>query len=156
MYWLFKLTATTTWISQRALHNEPIFRLLLKVAVNGTHQCDFPNFCGQQCPTMDKGVCVQQHVFFHIDSHKQLSPQILHCNLYQPTPIPKPPPTHPFPHFSTARKQMSEFAFSFGLFFWWGRGGSKIPKSNMSACQDVDVHRAVSTRSCKLTWLVLG
>ena len=20
--------------------------------VNGTHQCDFPNFCGQQCPTI--------------------------------------------------------------------------------------------------------
>ena len=40
-----------TWVSQRLLHNAPIFRLLLKVAVNGTHQCDFPNFCGQQCPT---------------------------------------------------------------------------------------------------------
>ena len=39
-------------ISQRSLHNAPIFRLLLKVAVNGTHQCDFPNFCGQQCPTL--------------------------------------------------------------------------------------------------------
>ena len=32
--------------SQRSLHNAPIFRLLLKVAVNGTHQCDFQNFCG--------------------------------------------------------------------------------------------------------------
>jgi len=30
--------------SQRSLHTEPIFRLLLKVAVNGTHQCDFFNF----------------------------------------------------------------------------------------------------------------
>ena len=30
--------------SQRSLHNAPIFRLLLKVAVNGTHQCDFFNF----------------------------------------------------------------------------------------------------------------
>ena len=30
--------------SQRSLHNAPIFRLLLKVAVNGTHQCDFHNF----------------------------------------------------------------------------------------------------------------
>ena len=30
--------------SQRSLHNAPIFRLLLKVAVNGTHQCDFYNF----------------------------------------------------------------------------------------------------------------
>ena len=34
------------WPSQRSLHNAPIFRLLLKVAVNGTHQCDFTNFCG--------------------------------------------------------------------------------------------------------------
>ena len=32
--------------SQRSLHNAPIFCLLLKVAVNGTHQCDFSNFCG--------------------------------------------------------------------------------------------------------------
>jgi hypothetical protein len=31
-------------VSQRSLHNAPIFRLLLKVAVNGTHQCDFQNF----------------------------------------------------------------------------------------------------------------
>ena len=31
--------------SQRSLHNAPIFRLLLMVAVNGTHQCDFLNFC---------------------------------------------------------------------------------------------------------------
>ena len=31
-------------VSQRSLHNAPIFRLLLKVAVNGTHQCDFLNF----------------------------------------------------------------------------------------------------------------
>ena len=45
-------------ISQRSLHNAPIFRLLLKVAVNGTHQCDFPNFCGQQCPTLAQ----RQHV----------------------------------------------------------------------------------------------
>ena len=33
-------------VSQRSLHDAPIFRLLLKVAVNGTHQCDFLNFCG--------------------------------------------------------------------------------------------------------------
>jgi hypothetical protein len=32
--------------SQRSLHNAPIFRLLLKVAVKGTHQCDFYNFWG--------------------------------------------------------------------------------------------------------------
>ena len=36
--------------SQRSLHNAPIFRLLLKVAVNGTHQCDFHNFCGAFAP----------------------------------------------------------------------------------------------------------
>ena len=36
--------------SQRFLHDAPIFRLLLKVAVNGTHQCDFLNFCGALGP----------------------------------------------------------------------------------------------------------
>ena len=36
--------------SQRSLHNEPIFRLLLKVAVKGTQQCDFLNFCGVYSP----------------------------------------------------------------------------------------------------------
>ena len=38
--------------SQRSLHYAPIFRLLLKVAVNGTHQCDFLNFCGASVPTI--------------------------------------------------------------------------------------------------------
>ena len=33
--------------SQCSLHNEPIFRLLLKVAVNGTHQCESQIFAGQ-------------------------------------------------------------------------------------------------------------
>ena len=33
-------------LSQRSLHNAPIFRLLLKVAVKGTHQCDLLNFWG--------------------------------------------------------------------------------------------------------------
>ena len=46
-------------VSQRSLHNAPIFRLLLKVAVNGTHQCDFINFCGQQCPTISKRVYLE-------------------------------------------------------------------------------------------------
>ena len=32
--------------SQRSLQDAPIFRLLLKVAVKGTHQCDFTNFWG--------------------------------------------------------------------------------------------------------------
>ena len=31
-------------LSQRSFHFAPIFRLLLKVAVNETHQCDFHNF----------------------------------------------------------------------------------------------------------------
>ena len=31
-------------LSQRSLQDAPIFRLLLKVAVKGTHQCDFLNF----------------------------------------------------------------------------------------------------------------
>ena len=37
--------------SQCSLHNAPIFRLLLKVAVNGTHQCESLNFCGTHVPT---------------------------------------------------------------------------------------------------------
>ena len=32
------------YLSQRSLQPEPIFRLLLKVAVNGTHQCDSQQF----------------------------------------------------------------------------------------------------------------
>ena len=36
--------------SQCSLHNAPIFRLLLKVAVNGTHQCESLNFCGTSRP----------------------------------------------------------------------------------------------------------
>ena len=35
-----------TTLKHHSVHNAPIFRLLLKVAVNGTHQCDFLNFCG--------------------------------------------------------------------------------------------------------------
>ena len=38
--------------SQRSLHNEPIFRLLLKVAVKGMQQCEFLNFCGVYSPIM--------------------------------------------------------------------------------------------------------
>ena len=46
--------------SQRSLHNAPIFRLLLKVAVNGTHQCDFLNFCGGLGPQhVHKALCSQ-------------------------------------------------------------------------------------------------
>ena len=41
--------------SQRSLHNEPIFRLLLKVAVKGTQQCEFLNFCGACAPMAGAG-----------------------------------------------------------------------------------------------------
>ena len=44
--WGMMCVAGAGFSSQRSLHNAPIFRLLLKVAVNGTHQCDFLNFCG--------------------------------------------------------------------------------------------------------------
>ena len=40
----------TQHTSQRSFHNEPIFRLLLKVAVKGTQQCEFLNFCGTSRP----------------------------------------------------------------------------------------------------------
>ena len=39
----FKWRVKGIW-SQRSLHSAPVFRLLLKVAVNGTHHCDFHNF----------------------------------------------------------------------------------------------------------------
>ena len=45
--------------SQRSLHYAPIFRLLLKVAVNGTHQCDFLNFCGASVPTNCHKLCFE-------------------------------------------------------------------------------------------------
>ena len=39
--------------SQCSLHNAPIFRLLLKVAVNGTHQCESHNFWWSFCSNLD-------------------------------------------------------------------------------------------------------
>ena len=45
----------TDLASQRSLHNAPIFRLLLKVAVNGTHQCDSIEFLrDRKIPTNTK------------------------------------------------------------------------------------------------------
>ena len=38
--------------SQCSPYNAPIFRLLLMVAVNGTHQCESQNFCGALCLNM--------------------------------------------------------------------------------------------------------
>ena len=40
--------------SQCSLHNEPIFRLLLNVAVNGTHQCESICFC---CGPFSPNLC---------------------------------------------------------------------------------------------------
>ena len=34
-----------------SLHNAPILRLLLKIAMSGMHQCDFLNLCEMQAPT---------------------------------------------------------------------------------------------------------
>ena len=45
-------------LSQRSLHYAPIFRLLLKVAVKGTHQCDFFNFCGAFGPQHKADTCL--------------------------------------------------------------------------------------------------
>ena len=47
--------------SQRSLHNEPIFRLLLKVAVKGTQQCEFLNFCGVYSPILTLAPSDTQH-----------------------------------------------------------------------------------------------
>jgi hypothetical protein len=49
-------------LSQRSLQDAPIFRLLLKVAVKGTHQCDFTNFWGSfGLPTV-RASCVRERV----------------------------------------------------------------------------------------------
>ena len=42
--WGKRQQLVTTRVSQRTLQNEPIFRLLLKVAVKGAHKCEFLNF----------------------------------------------------------------------------------------------------------------
>ena len=68
-----RICTTGTIASQRSLHNAPIFRLLLKVAVKGTHQCDFFNFCGASGPNKQirmqritqvwiSGVCIRVHL----------------------------------------------------------------------------------------------
>ena len=54
---LSAVTMRILWLvaSQRSLHNAPIFRLLLKVAVNGTHQCDSIEFLrDRKIPTNTK------------------------------------------------------------------------------------------------------
>ena len=58
---------TTLAASQRSLHNEPIFRLLLKVAVKGTQQCDFLNFCGVYSPiTCMTFFCTAICIYLHL------------------------------------------------------------------------------------------
>jgi len=63
-------------VSQRSLHNAPIFRLLLKVAVNGTHQCDFLNFCGDLGPQHQSGKLILSNM---TSGHWSTHPDIL-CN----------------------------------------------------------------------------
>ena len=65
--------------SQRSLHNAPIFRLLLKVAVNGTHQCDFSNFCGaqrSQLPPQHARTCSVPHRWHHAQLFANRSSQL--------------------------------------------------------------------------------
>ena len=63
--------------SQRSLHNAPIFRLLLKVAVNGTHQCDFLNFCGDPSP---------QHLVILVGSSNMLAQVMVEHDHFQNSP----------------------------------------------------------------------
>ena len=58
--WTHSLTRPSS-VSQRSLHNEPIFRLLLKVAVKGTQQCEFLNFCGVYSPILTLAPSDTQH-----------------------------------------------------------------------------------------------
>ena len=41
--WALPAGGNARWASQRSFHNEPIFRLLLKVAVKGAHECELRN-----------------------------------------------------------------------------------------------------------------
>ena len=71
-------------LSQRSLHNAPIFRLLLKVAVNGTHQCDFQNFCEVQTSTlMARDETMESTAALHSDqitSRPSVQPLHLHAS----------------------------------------------------------------------------
>ena len=69
LFWYFPLIFTPPSVtpSQRSLHNAPIFRLLLKVAVKGTHQCDFLNFWGALAPTLHSQQLFQIYDYLHLD-----------------------------------------------------------------------------------------
>ena len=77
-------------LSQRSLHNAPIFRLLLKVAVKGTHQCDSYQFL--------RGILPNATIEEHATSCR--STRQLHHKTYTLSPAPLPPvpascPLHP-------------------------------------------------------------
>jgi hypothetical protein len=59
-----------TRTSQCSLHNAPIFRLLLKVAVNGTHQCESLNFCGTFCPNLHHLTDCTSYMFSPSQRHR--------------------------------------------------------------------------------------
>ena len=60
-----------SWPSQCSLHNAPIFRLLLKVAVKGTHQCESLNFCGALGPNDDRDCCrAGERVDVYLRTHR--------------------------------------------------------------------------------------
>ena len=70
--------------SQRSLHNAPIFRLLLKVAVKGTHQCDFFNFCGAFGPQHKADTCLYAAGFLCKDNRDPRLPlSMLLVNFYE-------------------------------------------------------------------------
>ena len=112
-----------SWLSQRSLHNAPIFRLLLKVAVNGTHQCDFPNFCGQQCPTDKRqpsvwvGVCVGGWELGEDTMHScRLLCMCERGPILQPGLSPPSPLSFPFPNLSVFPSPKPCFPFHVSLF----------------------------------------
>ena len=54
-------------LSQRSLQDAPIFRLLLKVAVKGTHQCDYSNFWGSlRLPTLPVDIALIRARVSHV------------------------------------------------------------------------------------------
>ena len=64
------------------MHNAPLFRLLLKVAVNGTHQCESmiccgafsPNFCGRGVDLQENGSGMSSTLAGQV-AHSQLAAQ---------------------------------------------------------------------------------
>lgn len=64
--WTNSFYAQGSELSQRSFQFAPIFRLLLKVAVKGTHQCDYCIFWGEQSPTRYRqGFCATVGIGCH-------------------------------------------------------------------------------------------